>query len=128
MIRKSVIVAGAIAALVGLSGCQTVAEIASNVAVSTSTAGPTQAKTVGEAEQAMKLIEDGLDVYVTSGAASPAVLNELQVLVPAAHNALVKVETANRAGDNVAMAAALSVFNEALAAVHNYETSKGVKS
>ena len=109
-----------------LGGCQTLGSTVSSLVVSTTTAGPTQAKTVGEAINATKLVEDGLDLYVTTGSPSKAVLDELNILVPALHNTLVAAEDAQRRGDSAAVASALAAFNQALAAVQAYKTVTGV--
>lgn len=116
----------ALAALVPLGACTTLTSGLSDVAVSVTTAGPTQAKTVAEAIQATKLIEDGLDLYVTTGAPSKAVLDQLNILVPALHNTLVAAENAQATGNSAAIASALAAFNESLAAVQSYKTLKGV--
>lgn len=109
-----------------LGGCSSLASAVSSIAVATSTSSTTQATTVAEAEQAATLAEKALDLYVTTANPSKTVLQELQVLVPAVHNALVKAEAANAAGDSAATAAALAVFNEALAAYQSYATLQGV--
>lgn len=109
-----------------LGGCTTVASGASDFITSMTTASPTQAKTVAEAAQATKLVEDGLDLYVTTGHPSLAVLNELNILVPALHNTLLASEQAQASGNSAAIAAGLAAFNEALAAVQAYEVKTGV--
>lgn len=113
-------------AALGLAGCSTAASLLSGVAVSFTTANPFQAKTIAEATQAATLAEKALDLYVTSGHASKPVLDELQVLVPAVHNALKKAQAANAAGNSALVAAALAGFNEALAALNSYKTLQGV--
>ena len=115
-----------VAAALMLGGCTTLASDISSVVVSTTSAGPTQAKTVAEAEQATKLLEDGLDLYVTTGHPSKAVLDELKVLMPALHTTLKAAEAAQASGNSATMATALAAFNEALAAVQGYETKQGV--
>lgn len=109
-----------------LSGCTSVGSGLSSVAVSLTSKTATQAKTVAEATQAVTLVERGLDLYVQNGNPPRAVLLELQILVPAVHNALVAVQGANRAGNSAAAAAALASFNEALAALTAYQTLSGV--
>lgn len=115
-----------LAAALSLGGCASVASVASDLAVSATTATPAQAKTVGEATQATALAEKTLDLAVTSGALPPAVIAELKILVPAVHNALKKVEAANAAGNSALTALALASFNEARAALNSYETLSGV--
>lgn len=118
--------AAILACAVLLSGCASNTPI-SDLAVSVTTATPTQAKTVGEATQALTILEKSLDAYVVSGAAKPAVLDELQSLVPPIHNALKKVQDANRAGNSALVATTLAAFNEALTAYNSYKTSQGIK-
>lgn len=110
----------------GLGGCTTVGSAISDIAVATTSASPSQAKTVAEAAQATALVEKSLDLYVTTAAPDRAVLQELKILVPALHNALVAAEVANGAGNSALTAAGLAAFNEALAAVKSYESLKGV--
>lgn len=107
----------------GLGGCNAIRD----VAVSSSTTSPAQAKTLGDAVVITTQVEKTLDIYVTSGLASPAVLAQLEVLVPAVHNALKKAEDAQRAGDSPLVAASLAGFNEALTALNSYKATKGIK-
>lgn len=116
----------ALAASIALSGCASVASTVSSVVVSATTSSATQATTVAEAAEITALIEKSLDIYVQSGAASPAILKQLQILVPAVHNTLVAVEKANANGNSATVAAALAAFNQALAAVNSYETLQGI--
>lgn len=111
-------IAFALVASLALAGC---------AGTFSTAAPPEQAKTVAEAIQATTLAEQSLDLYVTSGAASPAVISELKVLVPAVHGALKKVEDAQRAGNNALVAAGLAAFNQALAALDSYKATAGVK-
>ena len=119
------VVAVALALLLG--GCASIASVASDLAVSASTATPTQAKTVGEATQALTIAEKTLDAVVVSGTLPHTVIEELKILVPPMHNALKKAQAANAAGDSAAVALALAAFNEAKAALSSYETLQGVK-
>lgn len=111
---------------VTLAGCGTIGSAISSAVVSTTTSTPSQVKTVAEAIQAAALVEKSLDLYVQSGAASQPVLQELKVLVPAVHNALVQAENADKNGNSAGVAAGIALFNEALGAVNSYETLKGV--
>lgn len=117
-----------LAVCVAIGGCAEAGSVAADLITSTTSATPTQARTVGDAIRLCKLMEDGLDLYVTSGHASRSVVDELLILVPALHNTLVKAEDAQRSGNSAAIAAGLAAFNEALAAVRAYEVLKGVKS
>lgn len=117
----------ALAGALVTGGCAEVREIGSDIAVSTTTATPSQAKTVADAIQLTTLAEKSLDVIVTSGVLSRPVLDELAILVPAVHNALKKVEAANSAGNSALTAAALAAFNEALKAFNIYKQANGVK-
>lgn len=121
---KRIVVAMCLA--LGLGGCATVGSALSNIAVSTTSATPSQAKTVAEAIQATALTERGLDLYVTTAPENQAILQELQILVPAVHRTLLAVEAANASGNSALVAASLGTFNEALAAVKSYEALKGV--
>lgn len=116
----------ALGALVALGGCSSFGSFVSDLTVSATSATPTQAKTVGEATTLATAAERALDFYVNNGSPSRAVLNELNILVPAVHSALVKVEAANKAGNSALTAAALAAFNEALAAYESYATQQGV--
>jgi hypothetical protein len=113
-------------AAVSLGGCADLASVASSVAVSVTTATSTQVTTLAEAEQAATLAEQGLDLYVTTGTPSPAVVAELKVLVPALHTVLKQAEAANAAGNSALAAAAIASFNQALAALNSYKTLQGV--
>jgi hypothetical protein len=106
------------------AGCTSGGFAGFGAAVTTKT--PTQARTVAEATLAATIAEKMLLVYVQSGKADPAVLRQLRVLVPAVHNALVRVQVANKNGDSALTAAALGAFNEALAALNSYSSLKGV--
>jgi hypothetical protein len=120
----------ALALALSLASCtsvgQALSSLGGSVASVTTTAPPSQAKTVAEAIQATQLVEDGLDLYITNGHPSKAILDELAVLIPALHNTLVKAEDAQRGGSSAAVATALAAFNEALGAVKAYEVAKGV--
>lgn len=111
----------------GLSGCESWRQSAADVAVSSTTTSPAQAKSLGDAILITTQAEKTLDIYVTSGLASPAVLAQLKILVPAVHNALKKAEDAQRAGDSPLVAASLAAFNEALTALNSYKATKGIK-
>lgn len=118
-------------ASLALAGCATdigtsVGSVVSSVVVSATTAAPTQAKTVSEAEQATTLLEQGVDVYATTGNPSEKVKAELVILVTALHNDLKGVEDANAKKNSVLVAAALGTFNEGLKAVNAYESLNGV--
>lgn len=112
-----------LSATTALGGC---AQTLSSLAVSLTSASPTQAKSVAEAEQVTTLAEQALDLYVQNGNPSQPVLAELKILVPALHNALKQVEAANMAGNSASAAAALAAFNQALAALNSYKTNQGV--
>lgn len=118
--------AAAVALAVNLSACASLGSFVSDVTVSATSATPGQAKTVAEAAQAATLVEHSLDLYVKAGNPSPAVLTEIQVLVTAVHNTLVKAEQANAAGNSALTATGLAAFNQAIAAVNSYETLQGV--
>lgn len=125
MLRKCII-APLLACSLALGGCASVASALSSIAVATSSSTPTQATTVAEATQAVTLAEQALDVYVKTGNPSQAVLQQLNILVPALHNTLVAAETANKAGNSAATAAAMAAFNQALAAYNSYLSLEGI--
>ena len=125
MIRKAAILS-ALVGLAMLGGCAQLGSLVSEVTVAATSATPTQATTLAEAEQAATLAEQALDLYVRTGNPSQAVLSELQILVPAIHNSLVKVEQANSAGNSALAATALAAFNEALTAYQTYAANNGV--
>lgn len=118
----------AIASAIALSGCTAAGQIFSKVVVASTTQTPTQAKTVGEATQAAKLIEDGLDLYVNNGNPSQAVLAQLKSLATAVHTTLKKAQEADKAGNSALAAAALDGFNQALAAYRAYAVNQGVST
>lgn len=114
------------AGAVSLSGCTTFREAVGDVATSSTTTSPAQAKTLAEAIQFTASAERLLSVYVSSGAASRPVLDQLEILVPAVHAALKKAEAAQAAGNSPLLAAALASFNEALTALNQYKSAKGI--
>jgi hypothetical protein len=116
----------AVAALIMLGGCTTVASGLASIAVSTSSATPSQVKTVDEAVKATAVAERGLDTIVNTGVIPKPVLQQLKIAVQAVHNTLAAVETANASGNSAVLAAAMGAFNEALAAYNSYKTLKGI--
>lgn len=90
-------------------------------------ATPEQAKTVAEATQITTASEKLIDVYVNSGAASHAVLDELNDLVPRVHNTLKAAQAAQKAGNSALVATSLAAFNQAISALSAYEANAGVK-
>ena len=119
---RSIIAAGLLC--FALSGCAAM----SNLAVSLTNAGPTQATTIAEATQATTLAEQAVDLYVKNGNPSQAVLLELRGLVTGLHNTLQAAQAANSSGNSATAAAAIATFNEALAAFQAYATKQGVNS
>ncbi len=111
-----------------LSGCASLASVVSKVVVASSSATPAQATTMAEATQAAALAENAVDLYVKTANPSKPVLTELQTLLTALHNTLVKAETANKSGNSALAAVALDAFNQALAAFRAYAVNQGVAS
>lgn len=109
-----------------LAGCGDFRQGLADVATSSTTTSPSQAKTLAEAIQLTTVAEHSLSIAVNSGKVPVAVLHQLEVLVPAVHNALKKAEDAQRDGNSPLVAAALASFNEALTALNAYKASKGV--
>lgn len=126
-ILKGFAIAVMLVAGLNLGGCTTLRQAGADVAVSSTTTSQAQIKTLGDAILVTTQAEKLLDIYVTSGLATPAVLGQLKILVPAVHNALKKAEDANRAGNNPLLAASLAAFNEALTALNQYKAAKGIK-
>lgn len=110
-----------------LGGCADLRQAVGDVAVSSTTSSPSQAKTLGDAILLTTAAERSLDLVVTSGLTPPAVLEELKVLVPAVHNSLKKAEAAQAAGNSPLLAAGLASFNEALTALNTYKSQKGLR-
>lgn len=125
---NKLLISAIIASGVILSGCTTVASAISNATVAFTSSTPSQATTVADAAQIATLAEQAVDLYVKNGNPSPAVLNELKVLLADLHTPLVAAENANKSGNSAAAAAAVTAFNEALAAYQAYAASAGVKS
>lgn len=116
----------ALAAVLGLSGCASTASIVSKVVVAATSKTATQAKSVGEATQIAKVLEEGLDLYVTNGNPSQSVLAQLRTGITAVHTALKKAQAADKAGNSALAAGALEGFNQALAAYRTYAVNQGV--
>lgn len=117
-----------IATALVLSGCASLGSVVSKVVVAATSKTSSQATTVADATQATTLAEQAVDLYVKTGNPSKAVLSELQQLVTALHNTLVSAEAANKSGNSATAAAALSAFNQALAAYQAYAANQGVAS
>lgn len=130
MTKRTMFQALAIAGVLLLGGCTTagslLATAGQQIASATTTAPPSQAKTVGDAILIVNGIETGLNFYVTTGNPSKATLDELAILVPALHKTLVAAEEAQHNGSSAAVATALAAFNEALNAVQAYKSLKGI--
>ena len=118
-----VLIAFALCATLALGGCTTLAQGASNVNQALSSSTPQQATTLAQALQFAKLATDAVDVYVNTGNPNRATLTELNTLNEGLHAALGKLQTANMAGQSLALA----VFNQAFLAFTTYETAAGVK-
>lgn len=109
-----------------LGGCANERQAVADVISSQTTSSPAQAKTLAEAIQMTTVVEYSLDLVVQSGVTPPAVIDELKILVPVVHNALKKAEAAQAAGNSPLVAASLTAFNEAFAALAAYKAQKGV--
>lgn len=104
-------------------GCATVAKDVVNTVQALSSASPTQASTLADAQLAYKVAATAVDVYVTTGQPNRAVLTELLNLNEGVHNALLALEKANTNNQSILIAA----FNEAYKAFTSYGVSVGVK-
>lgn len=117
-----------IAALaLSLGGCADFREAVGDVAVSSTTTSPAQAKTLKDAILLTTAAERSLDLVVKSGLTPAPVLDQLEILVPVVHNSLKKAEQAQKDGNSPLLAASLQGFNEALNALNAYKALKGVK-
>lgn len=116
----------ALVALVALGGCTSLSSAVSQAVVSFTSSTPSQATTVAEAAQIATLAEKAVDLYVKNGHPSQSTLAELKVLLTDLHTPLVAAEQANASGNSAAAAAAVSAFNEALAAYQSYAVHSGV--
>ena len=121
------IVASAALAFSPLSGCTTARQAAADVAVSSTTSSPAQAKTLADAVLLTTSAEQLLTVVVKNDLLPPPALEQLRALVIAVHNSLKKAEDAQRSGNSPLVAAALATFNEALTALNTYKAAKGIK-
>lgn len=125
--KKFVLAAFLALSLVPMNGCASLRQGAADVAVSSTTTTPAQAKTLADAIALTTVAETNLTVLVRNDVLPIPVLERLRILVPAVHNALKKAEDAQRAGDSPLVAAALASFNEALTALNAYKAAKGIK-
>lgn len=125
--KKFVLAAFLALSLVPLNACTSLRQGAADVAVSSTTTTPAQAKTLADAIALTTVAETNLTVLVRNDVLPIPVLERLRILVPAVHNALKKAEDAQRAGDSPLVAAALASFNEALTALNAYKAAKGIK-
>ena len=101
------------------TGCMTVA----NVVQTTTTASPKQANTLADAINLDTLANRAVTAYVKASNPSRATLLELQKDAAAVHDALVRLEQANAAHQNLTFAA----VNAAYSTFYNYASSQGVK-
>jgi len=101
----------------GLVGCAGTAAIVTQLTTQT----PAQVTTLAEAEQAATLVTKAADLYVTSGAATPAQLAEIGKLSDAVHVALTALEADQTAGKSLVF----DGFNAALAAFNAWQSSTG---
>lgn len=126
--KRVLILAGAAAAFVMLSGCTTMSALTSDLAVELSSGSTTQAKTLGEANELAADVWKGIDKYAVGDYGTPdaAVLKEIQLLAAPIHAALQQGDAAQKAGNSPAVAVALAAFNEAMAAMNTYEAQKGI--
>lgn len=123
---KKLLVLAVLAAGLSAAGCAPTASLLSQLAVSTSSATPTQVKTIDEAVNADKLMAQSVDLYAQTGNTNVAVLKTLRTALTVVHTALLSAENANASGNSAATAAGLAAFSEALALFNGYETLKGV--
>jgi hypothetical protein len=111
--------AGAIALSVGMSGCSTI----ESLLPSTSSTTVAQANTAAAAEQAYTQLANLEVVYAKSGAETKAQAAVIKALDQAVYADVVAARTAVANNDNVALATALQLFNQAQAALATYLTN-----
>lgn len=111
--------------VLSLAGCGTVGSFATDSIASTTVSGPSKAATVKDAILLTRGAEEGLDLYVLSNPPN-ATLDQLKILVVALHGVLLKVEDAQKSGDDILVATTLATFNESLTAVRSYKALKGI--
>lgn len=119
---RSLLNATVIAAMIGLSGCTTVASGVANIAATVAGSTPQQATTLSQAVQTATLVTKAADLAVNTGKLSHATLLELNSLSDGVHAALTNLEAANSAGQSLNFAS----FNAALSAWNAYTTANGI--
>ena len=107
---------------IALGGCASLAQSVSSIATNLSSSTPSQVTSLGEANQAAKIVTDAVDVYVRTGTVSRTTLIQLQKLNKGVHDALVALNQANSAGNPLAYGA----FNAALAAFNDFATQQWI--
>lgn len=112
----------ACALIIPLAGCASLAQTASGIATSLSSATPNQVTTLAEANQAATLVTKAVDVAVQTGKLDRGTLVELQTLNNSLHTALVNINSSNAEGNSLVYAA----FNAALTAFNSYATQEGI--
>lgn len=115
-------IAIALAIIIPLSGCTSLASFTANVATELSSSTPTQVKTLADAERVATLATKAATIAVDTGKFSRAQLLQLQKLNDGLHVALVDLNAANKEGNSLVYAG----FNAALDAFNAYATSQGI--
>lgn len=116
------LIAVAILTIMPLTACQSVTKGAVNVAASLSGPTPTQARTLGQAEQAATLVTRAVDAAVNTGKLSRATLLKINSLSDAVHAALGDLQAANANNQSLNFAA----FNAALDAWNTYTAANAL--
>lgn len=106
-------------AALALAGCGTLASGAASVAATVAGPSPTQATTLGQAEQLATVATDLTKAYVDTASLSLAQLQQINALNDGLHTAITSLETANSQGQALSFAA----FNAALAAFNSYKAT-----
>ena len=112
----------ALAVVISLGGCTSLAQFAASTATNLSSSNPSQVTTLAEADLAADTLVKVTKVAVDTGKLDSGTLHELQALRGGVRTALEALHTANAAGQNVNYAA----FNAALDAYNAYTTLKGI--
>lgn len=112
----------AIALVLPLSACTSVAEFAATTATNLSTSTPVQVTTYADATLAATLATKAVKLAVDTHKFDKATLIELSALNDAVHAAWLDLKTDNDAGKSLVFGS----FNAALSAYNAYATTEGI--
>ena len=112
----------AFVAVLGLSGCTSVASFVAQTATSLSSSTPSQVTTLAEAYQAATLVTTAADIAVNSGKLTRPQLLMVQALRGTLRTALNTLQDASNKGQSLDYAA----FDAALQGWNSYATAQGI--